>query len=243
MQLETIIYESFNEIAVIKLNRPHVLNAINKQLIDDLNQALKKAQTDIKVKVVVIKGEGKSFCSGYDTSENKAKVINNEQSFQYIEALQEISRVMLKMGKPIIAALHGYVLGAGCEWALNCDIRIASVETKFGFPENSIGVTVTNAGTKLLPLLVGLGKAKELIFTSDIIDAEEAEKWGLINKVVREDLLDDVVNKMAKKISANYGLAMRLSKQALNQGPHQDFDQTLDREAKDAMIAFSFLEA
>ncbi len=242
MQFETIIYEYIDDIAVIKFNRPHVLNAINKQLIDDLNQALKKAQTDIKVKVVVIKGEGKSFCSGYDISENKAKVINNEQSYQYIEDLQEISRIMLKMGKPIIAALHGYVLGAGCEWALNCDIRIASVETKFGFPENSIGVTVTNAGTKLLPLLVGLGKAKELIFTSDIIDAEKAEKWGLINKVVSEDLLDEEVNEMAKKISANSGLAMRLSKQALNQGTHQDFDQTLDREAKDAMIAFSFLK-
>jgi enoyl-CoA hydratase len=140
------------------------------------------------------------------------------------------------MGKPIIAAVHGYALGAGCEWAMDCDIRIAADGTKFGFPETNVGGTVTNAGTKLLPLLVGMGRAKELVFTNDMIDVRQAEQWGLVNHVVPFDELDKAALDMAKKIAKTSTLATFLSKRALNQGVYQDFEQVLEQETRDVLI-------
>lgn len=241
MQLETVIYEKRDEVAIISLNRPRVLNAQNRQLVSDFLQALKVAETDAEVKTVIVKGEGKAFCSGDDLSENKSGTM--EEGLKYIETLQDTTRTMLKMGKPVIAAVHGYALGAGCEWAMDCDIRIAAAGTKFGFPETNVGGTVTNAGTKLLPLLAGLGRAKELVFTNEMIDAKQAEQWGLVNKVVPLDELEKAAMDMAKKIAQNSALAIYFSKKALNQGVYQDFEQTLEQETRDAMVVFSTLEA
>ncbi len=241
MRLETIIYEKKDDVAMIRFNRPQVLNAINKQLVSDFLQALKEAQSDSDVKVVIVKGEGRAFSSGDDLSESKIMSIN--EGLRYIETLQDTTRTMLRMGKPVIAAVHGYALGAGCEWAMDCDIRIAAEGTKFGFPETSVGGTVTNAGTKLLPLLVGLGRAKELVFTGEMIDANQAEQWGLVNRVVPLEELDKTAMDMAKKIAKNSSLAIYFSKRALTQGVYQDFEQTLELEARDAAVAFSTLEA
>jgi enoyl-CoA hydratase len=140
------------------------------------------------------------------------------------------------MPKPVIAAVHGYALGAGCEWAMNCDIRIAAEGTRFGFPEASVGATVTNAGTKLLPLLVGLGRAKELVFTAEKIDAREAERFGLVNRVVPAEMLMETAIDMAAKIARNSALSLALSKKALNQGACQGFEETLEHEARDIAI-------
>jgi len=241
MQLETVIYEKKDEIAIIRLNRPKVLNAQNRQIVGDFLAALKEAQADAKVKAVIVKGEGRAFCSGDDLSEDKRATV--EEGLAAIETMQDTTRTMLKMGKPVIAAVHGYALGAGCEWAMDCDIRIAAEGTKFGFPETNVGGTVTNAGTKLLPLLVGLGRAKELVFTNEMIDAKQAEQWGLVNKVVPLEELDKAAMDMAKKIAQNSTLAIYFSKRALNQGVYQDFEQTLELETRDAMVAFSTLEA
>ncbi|MBC8512052.1 MAG: enoyl-CoA hydratase/isomerase family protein [Dehalococcoidia bacterium] len=241
MQLETVIYERKDEIAIIRLNRPKVLNAQNRQIVGDFLAALKEAQADAEVKAVIVKGEGRAFSSGDDLSEDKHATV--EEGLAAIETMQDTTRTMLRMGKPIIAAVHGYALGAGCEWAMDCDIRIAAEGTKFGFPETNVGGTVTNAGTKLLPLLVGLGRAKELVFTNEMIDAKQAEQWGLVNKVVPLEELDKTAMDMAKKIAQNSTLAIYLSKRALNQGAYQDFEQTLELETRDAMVAFSTLEA
>ena len=241
MQLETVIYERKDEIAIIRLNRPKVLNAQNRQIVGDFLAALKEAQADAEVKAVIVKGEGRAFSSGDDLSEDKHATV--EEGLAAIETMQDTTRTMLRMGKPIIAAVHGYALGAGCEWAMDCDIRIAAEGTKFGFPETNVGGTVTNAGTKLLPLLVGLGRAKELVFTNEMIDAKQAEQWGLVNKVVPLEELDKTAMDMAKKIAQNSTLAIYFSKRALNQGAYQDFEQTLELETRDAMVAFSTLEA
>ncbi|HIE17769.1 MAG TPA: enoyl-CoA hydratase/isomerase family protein [Dehalococcoidia bacterium] len=241
MQLQTVIYERKDEVAIIRFNRPKVLNAINRQLTADFLEALKVAQADSQVKVVIVKGEGRAFSSGEDLSESK--IMPLEEGVHHIETLQDTARTMLKMGKPVIAAIHGYALGAGCEWAMDCDIRIAAEGTKFGFPETSIGATVANAGTKLLPLLIGLGRAKELIFTNRMIDAREAEQWGLVNKVVPLEELDKAAIEMAKKIAQNSTVAIYFSKRALNQGVCQDFEQTLELEARDTAVVFSTLEA
>ena len=147
------------------------------------------------------------------------------------------------MPKPVIAAIHGYALGAGCEWALNCDIRIAAEGTKFGFPEARVGATVTNAGTKLLPIAVGLSRAKEMVFTTEFIDAAQAEQWGLINRVVAAEDLEQVVLEMAKKIAQNSALSIALSKKALNQGVYLGLEETLAQETRDIALVFQSLEA
>lgn len=241
MQLETVIYEKREGVAIISLNRPRVLNAQNRQLIGDFLQALKEAQADSEVKAVIVRGEGRAFCSGDDLSEKISGPI--EDIFRFVETMQDTTRVMLKMGKPVIAAVHGYALGGGCEWALDCDIRIAAEGTKFGFPETNVGATVTNAGTKLLPLMVGLGRAKELVFTNEMIDANKALQWGLVNKVVPLEELEKAAMDMAKKIAENSTLATLLSKRALNQGAYQDFEQTLEQETRDVMLVFTTAEA
>jgi len=237
MHMKTVVCEKKGIILMIRLNRPKVLNAINMQLIREFLEALKEAQEDPEVKVVIVIGEGRAFSSGYDLSENNNTPI--EEGIKYIETLQDITRTMFRMDKPIIAAIHGYALGAGCEWAMNCDIRIAAEQSKFGFPETSIGAVVTNGGTKLLPLLVGLGRAKELIFTCERIDAQQAEQWGLVNRVVPLNELETTAIKMAQKIALNSSLSIHLSKSALNRSISQDFEQTLEHETKDLIIAFS----
>jgi len=234
MQLETVIYEKKEDIAIIKFNRPRVLNAINRQLTADFLKALKEAQADPEVRVIIVKGEGRAFSSGDDLSAHE--FTGMQSTLEMVETLQETTRTMLRMGKPIIAAVHGYALGAGCEWAMDCDIRIAADGTKFGFPETNVGGTVTNAGTKLLPLLVGMGRAKELVFTNDMIDVRQAEQWGLVNRVVPLDELDKAALDMAKKIAKTSTLATFLSKRALNQGVYQDFEQVLEQETRDVLI-------
>lgn len=230
-----VVYERKESAGIISFNRPEVLNAANNQLTREFLQALKKAEADPSVKVVILRGEGRAFCAGHDLKENTAGE-TLEESMALIEELQETTRVILTMGKPVIASIQGYAVGAGCEWAMNCDLRIAAEGAKFGFPEASIGTTVTNAGTKLLTLLVGLGRAKELIFTSRMIEAKEAKEWGLVNEVVPLNILEQTTMDMARKIAKNPVMSTRLAKAALNQAVNETFEQTLEREARDAIL-------
>ena len=240
--LETVIYERKEHIAVISLNRPKVLNAQNRQLVADFLEALKTAEADLEIKVVIVRGEGRAFCSGDDLSEDH-RFSDPMQALQIIKMLQDTTRTIMGMPKPVIAAVHGYALGAGCEWAMNCDIRIAAQGTLFGFPEASVGATVTNAGTKLLPLLVGLGRAKELVFTTERIDAETAERWGLVNRVVPPEQLMEIAMEMARNMARNSSLSIALSKKALNQGVHQGLEETLEQEARDIAVVLLGMES
>jgi len=233
--MEFIIYRKAENIAVIAFNRPEVLNAANNQMTREFLLALREAEADSDVKVVVLRGEGRAFCAGHDLKEDTTGE-TLEESLGLIEELQETTRVMLKMGKPVIAAVQGYAVGAGCEWTMNCDIRIAAEGAKFGFPEVSIGTTVTNAGTKLLTLLVGLGRAKELVLTSRMIEAKEAKEWGLVNEVVPLDALEQTAMDLARKIARNSAISTRLAKASLNQAVNESFEQTLEREARDAIL-------
>jgi enoyl-CoA hydratase/carnithine racemase len=233
--MQFILYTKKDGIGLISFNRPEVLNAANNQLTREFLQVLKSAEIDRNVKVVVLKGEGRAFCSGHDLKEDTTGA-TLEESFTLIEELQETTRTILNMGKPVIAAIHGYAVGAGCEWAMNCDIRIAAEGAKLGFPEASIGTTITNAGTKLLALLVGLGRAKELVLTSRLIEAREAKEWGLVNKVVPLDALNKEAMGLAEKIAKNPTISNRLAKFALNEAVNETFDQTLNREARDAIL-------
>lgn len=166
MEENTVLYQKKENVAIITLNRPDRLNAINESLLSNLIRQLNRARNDETVLSVILTGSGKSFCAGEDLKEtSEGKTMN--QWLREIDGLQETQRVILKLGKPLIAAIKGYAVGGGLEFCLSCDIRIAAENAKFGFPETGVGLTVTNAGTKLLVQIVGLGQAKELIFTGD----------------------------------------------------------------------------
>ena len=196
-------------------------------------EALRIAQQDPEVRVVVVEGQGKCFSVGADikvsyTSEEFARFQNHP--------MQDVARTIVTLDKPIIAACHGYALGAGLELALVCDIRVVAKDCQFGFPEVGVGATIGNAGTKYFPLLVGLGKAKELIFTADFIDAREAERLGLVNKVVPREELQSTALEIAGKIAKNSPLAVRCMKLALDRGVESTLEDSLQLEIAMANI-------
>jgi len=230
MASSTVLYENRDNIGIITLNRPERLNAINVSLLRDFMIRLDYSRKDKKAEVIILSGAGRAFCAGEDLKEIAAGK-DIETWVEETDRLQDIQRMIMRLGKPLIAAVAGYAVGGGCEFAMSCDIRIASEDAVFGFPETGVGLTVTTAGTKLLTQLVGLGKAKELIFTGDFINATEAVRIGLANKVVPKDTLMDEALAMAKKIGERSPLALRLSRIAIDQGLDASIDQILELEA------------
>ncbi|UCE55941.1 MAG: enoyl-CoA hydratase/isomerase family protein [Desulfobacterales bacterium] len=227
---KAVLYEKNQNVAIITLNRPERLNAINTDLLNGLIEQLETARQDKDVLAVILTGAGRAFCAGEDLKETSSRK-SVEDWIEETEGLQDVQRVIMSLGKPLIAAVPGYALGGGCEFAMSCDIRIAAEAAKFGFPETEVGLTITTAGTKLLAQIVGLGKAKELVFTGDLIDAPEAYRIGLANKVVlAENLLDEALV-MARRIAEKSPLALKLSRIAIDQGLHSSFEQTLELEA------------
>jgi enoyl-CoA hydratase/carnithine racemase len=235
MEGQTVLYEIKGNIGFITLNRPEKLNAQNALMAQELLSTFRQIEGDPEVRVIVLNGAGRAFCSGHDLSEAKSGV-SLEEHIADVEVLQEITATIMKMGKPVIAAVHGYALGAGCEWAMNCDMIIAAEDAKFGFPETSLGSAVSNGGTKILPILIGLLRAKEMILSNRIIDAEKAEDWGLVNRVVPLNRMIDEATSVARKMAENPALANRLAKSAINQAIHLDIEQTLRTELKDMVI-------
>ncbi|MFC1461568.1 enoyl-CoA hydratase/isomerase family protein [Verrucomicrobiota bacterium] len=230
MAAESVIYERKGNIGIITLNRPERLNAITDDLLSNLIKQLNAVREDEEVASVILTGKGKSFCSGEDLKET-AMGKDFRQWIKETHWLQETERTILKLNKPLIAAIRGYAIGGGLEFALSCDIRIAAQDAKFGFPETGVGLTVACAATKLMAQVVGLGKAKELIFTGEIIDADEAFRIGLVNKVVPAESLLDEALKMCGEIGEKSPLSLSLSRIAIDQGLHSSFEQILEIEA------------
>ena len=214
MDFECIIYKKEEGIATIKLNRPQVLNAMNKQLWLDLQVALEDVKNDPEIKVLIITGEGRAFSTGADLKDSKDRTI--EEYRNYLVELQETSRKIIRFEKPIIAAINGYALGSGYELALACDIRIAAEEALIGSPEARVTSSVTGGAMRLVQDLIGPGKAKELIFTAEYIDGKEAERIGLVNKAVPLDQLMETAGEMAKKIAENSSFSIKMIKKGFN---------------------------
>ncbi|RLB79066.1 MAG: enoyl-CoA hydratase/isomerase family protein [Deltaproteobacteria bacterium] len=213
MDFECIIYEKAQGIAIIKLNRPHVLNAMNRQLWLDLQAALDDARQDPGVKVVIITGEGKAFSSGADLKESKTRTL--EEYRDYLNGLQEVSRKIIRFEKPTIAAINGYALGSGYELALACDIRIAAEDAQIGSPEAKVTSSVTGGAMRLIQDLVGPGKARELLFTAEYISGREAERIGLVNKAVPLDQLMEEARGIAARIAKNSSFSIKMIKRGL----------------------------
>jgi enoyl-CoA hydratase len=214
MDFECIIYEKEAGIATIKLNRPQVLNAMNKQLWLDFQEALEDVKNDPEIKVLIVTGEGRAFSTGADLKDSKDRTI--EQYRDYLVELQETSRRIIRFEKPTIAAINGYALGSGYELALACDIRIAAQEAKIGSPEARVTSSVTGGAMRLVQDLIGPGKAKELLFTAEYIDGKEAERIGLVNKAVPLDELMKTAKEMAGKIAENSSFSIKMIKRGLH---------------------------
>jgi Enoyl-CoA hydratase/carnithine racemase len=237
MQYEKLIIEKRDKICIIKINNPESLNALNSVILNELNNAITELYSDKDINVVIITGEGRAFVAGADISQMKSMNAIEGKEFGKLGA--KVFRKIELLNKPVIAAINGFALGGGCELALSCDIRIASSKAKFGQPEVGLGITPGFSGTQRLPRIVGMGKAKELIYTADIIDATEAFRIGLVNKIAEPELLMDEAIKMADKIAKKAPIAIRNSKEAINKGMQTDIDTALDIESNLFGLCFS----
>lgn len=204
-----------NEIGWVTLNRPPV-NALNLELLLALKESFESIENDEQVKVVVLTGTGKAFVAGADIGEMADKTAKEGKHFG--ELGSKVFRQIETLRQPVIAAVNGFALGGGCELAMSCDLRIASIKSKFGQPEVSLGIVPGFDGTQRLSRLIGRAKAKEMIFTGDMIDAEEAERIGLVNKVVSEENLLTEAKSMAERILKNGQIAVRYAKAVINEG-------------------------
>ena len=224
MAYESIIFEKEDNIAILTFNRPDARNAVNNQVRAEFTAAIAEVEADDAIKVMILTGSGKAFASGVDIKEF------NQTTPYHAHNLFRLGERVEKLPKPVIAAVNGFCLGGGNEIALGCDIIIASERAKFGQPELNIGVIPGGGATQRLPRMIGVCRAKELIFTSDIITAEEAFKLGMINRVVPEDQLMPTAKEMAKKIATKSPAALKLAKQAINYGMQTSLESGLKYE-------------
>ena len=213
MDYECIIFKKEQHIGIIRLNRPKVLNAMNRQLWLEMLDALEVVRNDKKIKVLIITGEGRAFSTGADLKDSKDRSIEDYRL--YLESLQEASRKIIRFEKPTIAAINGYALGSGYELALACDIRICAAEAKIGSPEAKVTSSVTGGAFRLVQDLVGPGKARELLYTAEYIDGREAERIGLVNRAVPMDKLMEETMAMAEKIVENSSFSLKVIKKGL----------------------------
>jgi enoyl-CoA hydratase len=226
-----------NGVAIIKFNRPNVLNALNTETILELEKALDELAIKPNVRVIILTGEGKAFIAGADISE-----MSKFSSLEARTFTQNGHRVMSKLediDKPVIAAINGFALGGGCEIALACDIRILAENAKIGQPEVNLGIIPGFGGTQRLARLCGAGIAKELIYTGDMINAQEALRIGLANKVVPAEKLMDSAKEMAKKILNKGPIAIRMTKTVINRGLDSNLATAKELEIETFALCFS----
>jgi len=232
---ETIIYEKRNGIAYVTLNRPEVLNRYNIQMRDELYQVLTAIRDDSDVLVAIFKGAGeRAFCVGADLTEfgtAPSPIIARQVRWE-----RDIWGLFSSLKQPLIAAVHGYVLGSGVEIALFCDIRIASEEAVFGLPEVSLGMIPAAGGTQTLPRVIGKGRALQILLTGDRIDAQEAFRIGLVNMVVSRGELYLTADRMAQKILSRSPIAVRYAKEATMRGLDLTLEEGLALERRLAKI-------
>ncbi len=225
-----------NEVAVLTISRPGALNALNSETLDELNTVLSEIEARDDVKVVILTGGPdkkdnpyKSFVAGADISEMVNFTAAEARAFG-MRAAEPFFKLM-NMRQVTIAAVNGFALGGGCEIAMACDIRIAADNATFAQPETGLGIIPGFGGTQRLARLVGMGRAKELIFTCDNIDANEAYRIGLVNKVVAKEDLMDTAKKMAAKIISKGSYAVSIAKAAINNGYDMDIKNAVEMEA------------
>lgn len=230
MTYDTLLFEIRDGLAVVTINRPDKLNALNDQVMAELGQAADRIATEEAIRGVILTGSGtKAFVAGADIGDlsrqgpfdGKARAMRGQAVLRRLETC----------GKPVLAAINGYALGGGCELAMACHLRVASETARFGQPEVKLGIAPGYGGTQRLPRLVGKGVALQLILSGEMIDAQEAYRIGLVNKVVPADRLLEESEKLMRGILAMAPLAVRLSIEAVDQGLEMTLDEGLLLEA------------
>lgn len=230
--LGTLTYQVCGRVAVIHLNRPDRMNTLGGTMKPDLARAFfELARSDDNVRAVVISGTGdKAFCAGADIKERVTNDVRGTDFYVAQKATHELFRNIEEFEKPVVAAINGVALGGGLEIALCCDLRIAAAHARFGLPEVKLGVIPAAGGTQRLPRLIGEARAKELIFTADLINAAEAHRIGLVNRVVAAEALMPAALELAQRIAELPPLAVRFAKRAINRGMQTDLDSGLEYE-------------
>lgn len=238
MYVENILYKVEGAIAEVTINRPKALNALNTQTVQELGQVVEEISQKKDVSVVILSGSGeKAFVAGADISEMSE--MNALEARKFARLGQKVFSAIENMPQIVIAVVDGFALGGGCELAMACDIRIASTKARFGQPEVGLGLIPGFAGTQRLPRLVGKGIAKELIFTADMIKADEAYRIGLVNKVYEQEEVFAKAREMAEKIASKAPCAVSLAKSAINNGLNMDDESAYNYEAETFGLCFA----
>lgn len=238
MAYQNLLLEIEDQIALLTINRPKALNSINLATMDELSVAIAELQKNPDVKVIILTGAGeKAFVAGGDIS--AMQPLGPLEARKVAQQAQQLFNDIEYGAKVVIGAINGYALGGGCELAMACDIRIASDNARFGQPEINLGIIPGWAGTQRLPRLVGKGRAKELMLTGDMVSAAEAVPLGLANQVVPQDELIDTAKQLAAKIASKPQVAVRLIKEAVNNGMEMDSHKAFAYEAELFGLCFS----
>ena len=225
---EYIKYQEEENIAILTINRPKALNALNSKVLDELSNTLESIDTD-KIRVLIITGSGeKSFVAGADIAE--MSTLTKKEAENFSKKGNDVFRKIETFPIPVIAAINGFALGGGCELSMSCDIRLCSDNAIFGQPEVGLGITPGFGGTQRLARLVGVGMAKQMIFSGKNIDAIEALRIGLVNSVYPKEELLNEAKKLANNIAKNGAIAVKNSKKAINEGLQLDIDSGIKLE-------------
>ena len=235
---EALLFHKEEGVAHITLDRPHVLNAYNTQMRDDLWQALEAVRDDPEVAAVVLAGAGeRAFCAGADLTEFGAAA--SQANARQVRFERDIWGLLLSLRVPVVAALHGYVLGAGLEMALLCDLRIASDDAEFGLPETALGMAPAAGGSQTLPRIVGVPAALDLLLSARRIDAAEALRLGVVHRVVSRERLRSEATALAARLAATPRHVMAALKEAVHRGADLPVDQALALEERLAHLTLA----
>jgi enoyl-CoA hydratase/carnithine racemase len=218
-------------VRTIALNRPDRLNAMNRQLIDDVSIAFDAANADEGTRAIIFTGEGRAFCAGDDRKEH-TQPANEAEARDLVEAIQQATEAIVLGPKPVVGAINGWAVGGGFEWAINCDFPIWAESARGFFPEVSLNIFVTGAVTSLLPALVGLNRAREMLFFGERYDAPTLLELGVAWRVVPDDQLMDEAHVVATRLAALPSLAARAMKRVLNQGAMTEVRRALAAETE-----------
>ncbi len=238
MEYNNLLVEKEGAVTTIAINRPKALNALNTEVLAELIDAFQALAKDSETRVVILTGAGeKSFVAGADIT--YMKDLNPLEAREFAILGQGLTSLIENLPQPVIAAVNGFALGGGCELAMSCDIRVAAENAKFGQPEVGLGVVPGFGGTQRLARLVSKGKAKELLFTADVLGAQEALEIGLADRVVPAAELKSFCLNMAQKIVSKGPVAIRLCKVAVNKGLEMDLTNALSYEAEVFSLCFA----
>ena len=236
MEYNNIIFDKKDGIGYVTMNRPKALNALNTEVLTELDDVFRAIDKDDEVRVAIVTGEGRSFIAGADIAQMSE--LNGTEGRDMTIQGQKVMELIESINKPVIAAVNGFALGGGNELAMACDIRIASEKAKFGQPEVNLGIIPGYGGTQRLPRLVGKGMAKKLIYSAEMIDAQEAYRIGLVDEVVPAEELMEAAEKLAKTIMSKAPIAIKMAKVAINNGINTDLTIGVQFEAESYTSTF-----